>query len=241
MDSVYTIIKHFCKKNNIYLKEDALSAFPDLCDMLLEFNSHTNLTAIKDREGVTVKHFCDSLSSLPYNLLCEGAKVIDVGCGAGFPGLPLALAREDISVSFLDSTAKKLNFTRMACERFGISAQFYPCRAEEAATDDKLRENYDVAVSRAVASLPVLCELCLPFVKVGGTFIAYKAMGAVEELEMSRGAIGQLGGKFVEIKEVTLPELSGETLKHSLVIIKKIKETPERFPRRYSQIVKKPL
>ncbi len=239
---VTTILQEFCKNNNIEIAEDTLSGFENLCVSLLEFNSHTNLTAIKDEEGVAIKHFADSLASLRFDLIPKNSKVIDIGCGAGFPGLPLAHARRDISVTFLDSTAKKLKFTEKACGELSINADFLPVRAEEVSSDKKYRENFDIAVSRAVASLPVLLELSLPFVRVGGTFIAYKATGAAEELEMSKKAIPMLGGKYIETFEVHLPESSqGEVLHHSLIVVKKVKNTPPQYPRRYAQMVKKPL
>ena len=242
MSTVTTIIENFCKKNNIAITDEAISGFDTLCNSLLEFNSHTNLTAIKDEEGVAIKHFADSLSSLGYDLIPNGAKVIDIGCGAGFPGLPIAHARRDLGLTFLDSTAKKLKFTEKACGELSIDAEFLPVRAEEVSSDRKYRENFDIAVSRAVASLPVLLELSLPFVKVGGTFIAYKATGALEELEMSKKAIPALGGKYVKTIEVELPQSSdGEVLHHSLIVVKKVKNTPAQYPRRYAQMVKKPL
>ena len=239
---VTSIIDVFCKKSGIELSSEKISDFEVLCDSLLEFNSHTNLTAIKDREGVAIKHFADSLSSLGFGLIPEKAKVIDIGCGAGFPGLPLAHARRDIKVTFLDSTAKKLKFTEKACGKLGICAEFLPVRAEEVSSDRKYRENFDIAVSRAVASLPVLLELSLPFVRVGGTFIAYKATGASEELEMSKNAIPMLGGKYLRTLEVELPRSSdGEVLHHSLIVVSKTRSTPSQYPRRYAQMVKKPL
>lgn len=243
MDSVVmNVIKDFCEKNGIDMSEETLCGFDLLCKSLLEFNSHTNLTAIRDEKGVAVKHFADSLSSLIFNLIPKNSKVIDIGCGAGFPGLPLAHARRDLSVTFLDSTAKKLKFTEKACGELSIDASFLPVRAEEVAFDKRYREKFDIAVSRAVASLPVLLELSLPFVKVGGTFIAYKATGALEELEMSKKAIPALGGKYIEIHKVELPKDSiGEELNHSLIVIKKVKSTPPQYPRRYAQMVKKPL
>ena len=239
---VNEIMQGFCSKNNIDISKEALAGFDTLCASLLEFNAHTNLTAIKDEEGVAIKHFADSLVALRFDLLPVGSRVIDIGCGAGFPGLPLAHVRRDLSVTFLDSTAKKLKFTEKACKELGISAEFLPVRAEEVSSDKKYRENFDIAVSRAVASLPVLLELSLPFIKVGGTFVAYKATGAAEELEMSKKAIPMLGGKYIETFEVELPESSdGEVLHHSLIVVKKVKNTPIQYPRRYAQMVKKPL
>ncbi|MBR3995447.1 MAG: 16S rRNA (guanine(527)-N(7))-methyltransferase RsmG [Clostridia bacterium] len=243
MDSVVmNVIKDFCDKNSIEMPEETLSGFDLLCKSLLEFNSHTNLTAIRDECGVAVKHFADSLSSLIFNLIPKNSKVIDIGCGAGFPGLPLAHTRRDLSVTFLDSTAKKLKFTEKACRELSIDADFLPVRAEEVAFDKRYREKFDIAVSRAVASLPVLLELSLPFVKVGGTFIAYKATGALDELELSKKAIPALGGKYIETYKVELPKsCDGEELNHSLIVIKKVKNTPTQYPRRYAQMVKKPL
>ncbi len=242
MSTVTTIIDNFCKNNGIEISKEAICGFDILCKSLLEFNSHTNLTAIKDEEGVAIKHFADSLAALRFNLIPENSKVIDIGCGAGFPGLPLAHVRRDLHMTFLDSTAKKLKFTEKACHELGIDAEFLPVRAEEVSSDKKYRENFDIAVSRAVASLPVLLELSLPFVKIGGTFIAYKATGAAEELEISKKAIPMLGGKYIETLEVQLPESSdGEVLHHSLIVVKKVKSTPTQYPRRYAQMVKKPL
>jgi len=243
MDSVVNkIIADFCEKNGIKADEKTLLDFQRLCDILLEFNTHTNLTAIRDEEGVAIKHFADSLAALIFDLIPKNSKVIDIGCGAGFPGLPLAHVRRDISVTFLDSTAKKLKFTEKACNELSIDASFLPVRAEDVASDKKYRESFDIAVSRAVASLPVLLELSLPFVKVGGTFIAYKATGAADELELSKKAIPALGGKYVKTLEVELPKSSnGEVLHHSLIIIKKVKPTMPQYPRKYTQIVKKPL
>lgn len=240
--TVTDIVKSFCEKNGIEISNDTLCGFDTLCKLLLEFNKHTNLTAIRDEQGVAIKHLADSLSALAFDLIPKGAKVIDVGCGAGFPGLPLSHVRRDIKTTFLDSTAKKLKFTESACKSLEIDADFLPVRAEEISSDKRYREAFDVAVSRAVASLPVLLELSLPFVKVGGTFIAYKATGAAEELEASKKAIPMLGGKYVETLELELPKSSdGEILHHSLVIIKKVKPTAEQYPRRYSQMLKKPL
>ncbi len=242
MNSVKAILSDFCNKNSIEINEEKLTGFETLCDFLLEYNSHTNLTAIRDSEGVAIKHFADSICALSYDLIPKDAKVIDIGCGAGFPGLPLLHMRHDLDMTFLDSTAKKLKFTLLATEKLGVSASFLPYRAEEMAIKSEYREKFDIAVSRAVASLPVLLEISLPFIKVGGTFIAYKAIGASDELNESRNAIEKLGGKFIKIYEIELPESSdGEILHHSLIIVKKIKPTPASFPRRYAQIVKKPL
>jgi 16S rRNA (guanine527-N7)-methyltransferase len=245
-----SIIKHFCEKYNIELEEKVLSDFSVLTDELLKFNSHTNLTAVRDARDVAIKHHADSLSLLSLDLVKENSKIIDVGCGAGFPGLPLKTARRDIDISFLDSTEKKLKFTSHAASVLGFDASVYPLRAEDAAKDKKLREGFDIAVSRAMANLPVLCELCMPFVKKGGYFVAYKWEKASDmndpesELSRSKNAISQLGGKLEDIFYYDLSEHyenAEDEKKHCLIIIKKVKNTPGIYPRRYPQILKKPL
>ena len=245
-----SIIKHFCEKYNIVLEENALSDFSLLTDELLSYNSHTNLTAVRDSRDVAIKHHADSLSLLATGLVKENAKIIDVGCGAGFPGLPLKTARRDIDISFLDSTEKKLKFTSHAASVLGFDASVYPLRAEDAAKDKLLRESFDIAVSRAMANLPVLCELCMPFVKVGGCFAAYKWEKAADmsdpesELCRSKNAIGQLGGKLEDIFYYELSEHyenADDEKKHCIIIIRKTKHTPDIYPRRYPQILKKPL
>lgn len=251
------IIKHFCEKYNIAAEENSVSSFDILTDELLKFNEHTNLTAVRDKRDVTIKHHADSLALLSGSCLdadgkCylkNGARVIDVGCGAGFPGLPLKNVRRDIDISFLDSTEKKLKFTSLAADKLGFDAGIIARRAEDAAKDTKLRESFDAAVSRAMANLPVLCELCLPFVKVGGIFAAYKSAKAAlpdaeSELSRSRNAISQLGGKLENIFYYDLCDFyegGDEDKCHCLIIIRKIKSTPHDFPRRYPQILKKHL
>lgn len=240
--SVAAVLGAFAAKHRFLLPEGYERDFSALCELLLAYNEHTNLTAIRTPQGVAVRHFADSLSALAFDLVPRDARVIDVGCGAGFPGLPLLIARRDLSVTFLDSTAKKLKFTELACEKLGLTAAFCPVRAEDLANDASHREAYDVAVSRAVASLPVLAELCLPFVKVGGTFIAYKAESAAQEVELSQKAIPALGGRLENVYEIDLPAPEGEEpLHHALVVIRKLRETPKQYPRRYARILKNPL
>ncbi len=240
-------ILDYCNDKKIKIEEATAQGFETLSDMLTEFNSHTNVTALKTREDIAVKHFADSLAVLSYDLIPNGAKVIDIGCGAGFPGLPIKMLRPDIKITFVDSTAKKLRFTSSVAERFGMeNVEICPERAEELVAKGK-REKYDVAVSRAVASLPVLCELVLPYVKNGGCFVAYKssieADTANKESELSKALAGikKLGGKVEDILDASLPGANDETQRHSLIVIRKTGKTPESYPRRYSVIVKKPL
>ena len=241
--TITDILNSFCGENRISFCSEKAAMFEKLAEMLIEYNSHTNLTAIKDPQGIAVKHFADSLAPLAKDadLISDSAKIIDVGCGAGFPGLPLSIAKDSISVTFIDSTEKKLRFTENVGKELGLDIVCRPGRAEEISREPEMREKFDVAVSRAVANLPVLCELCLPFVKTGGIFIAYKASGADEELEAAKKAIPALGGKYIETKAVSLPECGGEKLSHSLIVIKKVSQTSTKYPRRYAQILKSPL
>ncbi|MBQ7400282.1 MAG: 16S rRNA (guanine(527)-N(7))-methyltransferase RsmG [Clostridia bacterium] len=240
-------ILDYCILNNIEISEDTAQKFEALSDELEKFNAHTNVTALKTREDIAIKHFADSLAVLKYDLIKKNANVIDIGCGAGFPGLPVKMLRPDIKITFVDSTAKKLKFTSSVAELFEMSdVEVCPERAEELVSKGK-REKYDVALSRAVASLPVLVELVLPFVKVGGCFVAYKssleADTANKESELSKamGGIKKLGGKVEAVLDASLPGANDETQKHSLIVIRKTSRTPDSFPRRYAQIVKKPL
>lgn len=240
-------ILDYCNKNGIEISEDTAQGFEKLSDMLLEFNAHTNVTALKTKEDIAIKHFADSLAVLRYDLIKKNACVIDIGCGAGFPGLPIKMLRSDIKITFVDSTAKKLKFTSSVADEFGMdNVETCPERAEELVSKGK-RERYDVAVSRAVASLPVLVELVLPFVKQGGCFVAYKssleadADNKESELSKALSGIKRLGGKVEDVLDASLPGADDETQKHSLIVIRKTGKTPDGFPRRYAQIVKKPL
>lgn len=236
----------FCKQNDIACTEETAEKFDSLFQMLSEFNAHTNVTALKTESDICSRHFLDSLYPLKYALLPQNATVIDIGCGAGFPGLPLKLLRSDIDISFVDSTEKKLRFTSSVSERFSLDAHVFPARAEELVAKGH-REKYDIVVSRAVASLPVLCELCLPFVKVGGAFIAYKSLKESDasnpesELSLAAKAIPALSGKLEKIYPAPLSEADGTISEHALLMIRKIKPTNPIYPRRYAAIVKKPL
>ncbi len=209
---------------------------------LSEANKVHNLTAIKDTKGVIVKHFIDSI--MLENHIAPSASIIDVGCGAGFPSLPLAISREDLDITAIDSTAKKVDYVNRTAKLLYLqNLRAASCRAEELAFEDEFREAFDIATARAVAALPVLAELCLPFVKVGGYFIAMKAQNADAELEAAVSAIEKCGGAIEEkIDRELYSHLSCEEYeKRSLIIIKKVKNTPQIYPRIYSKIIKKPL
>ena len=214
----------------------------ELSDCLLTTNKIHNLTAIREEEDVMVKHFIDSI--VLSRALPEGASVVDVGCGPGFPSLPIAIYRPDLKILGIDSTAKKINYVNTTAKTLGLdNIEAVSARAEAMAHIDDLRESFDVATARAVASLPVLCEICLPFVKIGGLFVAMKAQSATEELLASKNAIEKCGGEFVDVIELKLRHRKGDVAEETrnLIIIKKIRNTPEIYPRDYAKISKKPL
>lgn len=228
-------LKQCAEKIGVPLNVMALDRFELMEQRLQRWNAHTNLTAITEPEEIVIKHFVDSLTVLSAVELPHGARVADVGCGAGFPGLPLLFARPDLDVSFIDSVGKKLGFIKETLKYEGLVAEVMHGRAEDFGHDGDYREHYDAVVSRAVAALNELCEYCLPLVKVGGVFVAMK--GAEDETALGANAIEKLGGELYDVKRITLP--NGD--KRSLVIIKKISQTPTKYPRRAKKITSKPL
>ena len=217
------IIETF-KKYDIDLDQTQADQFLEYYQFLISENQKYNLTAITDFEEVLVKHFIDSV--LPYNLLKKGASVVDIGTGAGFPGVPLKILRPDIKLTLIDSLQKRINFLSQLLKILNIDGvKLYHARAEDIA--DK-REKYDVALSRAVAKVPTLCEYLLPYVKVGGVALMYKASGAKEELDSGKKAIETLGGKTEDILSFRLNEVESE---RNIIVIKKIKLTPSKYPR----------
>ena len=232
-DLLYNTIKPF----EINVDEDAFSRLDTFAEMLIETNKSFNLTAIKEPDDVTVKHFADCLSIFKYVDIPENAKIIDVGTGAGFPGLVLKLYRPDIQMTFLDSTKKRLGFIENVLNECGIKGDILHMRAEEAAQLSKYREKYDFATARAVAALPVLSEYCLPFVKVGGSFVSMKSAESNEEISEAKKAINVLGGK---IEEDILFDLV-ENMPRRIIRIKKNSQTPTKYPSPSAQIAKKTL
>lgn len=221
-----------------YANEDTAEKLNILYEELCEVGSHMNLTAIRDLDGVLTKHFADSLSVA--RLIPEGAHLVDVGCGAGFPSLPLAIVRPDVQVTSLDSTAKKLGFVAATAKKLGLNnLTTLNTRAEDAGRDPKYRESFDVCVARAVSALNVLSELCLPLVKKGGLFIAMKSRLAENELADAAGGIIRLGGSKSEYFEPDFPEDAG--MSRTQLVFTKLTPTPREFPRQYSQIIKRPL
>ena len=235
------INKELLKSNaaslGIELSDGALGKFDTLAELLIEQNKTMNLTAITEPDEVVIKHFADSISLLSAVSPEENAKILDLGTGAGFPGIPILITRPDIRLTMVDSTAKKLRDVADTVEKLGLDAEVLHARAEEAGKKPEYREQYDIVCSRAVAALNVLSEYCLPFVKVGGVFVAMKSAKAEEEIAAAKKAIGILGGKIVDKKTFTLSD-GGE---RTLIVIKKISQTSAKYPRVSAQISKKPL
>ncbi len=226
------------KKYRTSLTDEQCASLDKIGIALRDKNEVMNLTALTDEKGVGLLHFWDSLTLLDTDLF-HNAKIIDVGCGGGFPSLPLALCSDNCFVTSNDATVKKLSYVLETAKNAGIENLDTLCgRAEELALKPEHREKYDIAVARGVARLNVLCEWCLPFVRVGGYFVAMKGEKGSEEAEEAKKAISLLGGELVDIINKTVPEFD---YLHTLVVIKKIKPTPKGYPRRNSQIQKKPL
>ena len=213
-------LSHFC--NAISSKKDQ---FEKYFSNLIEWNNKFNLTAITSREDVFEKHFLDSILSM--TLIPQNASVIDIGAGAGFPSFPLKIVRDDLKIVAVDSVNKKVTFLNDLIHTLSLkNVTCLHARAEDLAQKNDFRENFDVCVARAVAALNVLCEYCLPFVKIGGLFLAYKSQNLDDELSLSQNAIKILGGNLEKIIKF---DLNGA--ERYIVVIKKIAETPKKFPR----------
>lgn len=232
-DLLYNTIEKF----DVQLDSQAFSRLDKYAEMLVETNKSFNLTAITEPDDVTVKHFADCLALLKYVDIPQNAKIIDVGTGAGFPGLVLLLARPDIQMTFLDSTKKKLGFIESVLAETNLKAEILHARAEEAGQKAEYREKFDYATARAVANLTNLSEYCLPFVKVGGTFVSMKSASADEEISEAKKAVGILGGKICEDNLFDLVE----NTPRRILILKKISQTPTKYPRPSAKIAKSPI
>lgn len=223
----------------VLLSEEQINQFLKYYELLVEWNGFMNLTAITEYDEVMKKHFVDSLSLIKTFDVSKKVKVIDVGTGAGFPGLALKIAYPNLQVTLLDSLNKRINFLNEVISQLGLTdVETVHGRAEDFAKPDKLRGKFDLCVSRAVANLSTLSEYCLPFVKVGGEFISYKSEKIVEEMSAAKNAIGILGGRFDRSEEFYLPD---SEIYRNLVVIRKIKETPKKFPRKAGLPSKEPI
>lgn len=222
-----------CYADNCYDK------FDTYYEKLISYNQKVNLTAITNKDEVFVKHFADSLSLLGVCDIKKGSRLIDVGSGAGFPGLPVKIAREDLDVTLLDSLQKRVAFLEKMIELLELdNATAIHARAEELGTDKLYRQKYDVAVSRAVANMPTLLEYLSPFVKKCGRIILLKGAKTQDEIDSSQNAMKQLGLQLSDCKRINLSDDANE---HFVVSMKKVQDTPQRYPRKMSQIKKNPL
>lgn len=221
---------------NINIEESKIEKFELFSDILLEWNEKMNLTAVTDPEGISVKHFLDSIAPIEVLNFKENAKIVDVGTGAGFPGVPIKIVREDLDFTFMDSLNKRITFLKEVSKNLNFEkAEFVHARAEEAGQNKMFRGKYDYVVSRAVAALKILCEYCIPFLKVGGIFAAFKQYDVDEEINDAKSMIGTLGGRIADVKEVKIPQ---SDIVRKIVIIEKVKDTPSQFPRRANKIKK---
>ena len=230
---------HAMEAMGFILKERQVQQFCRFEEMLLETNKVMNLTAITEPGEVAVKHIADSLSCYDEKYFPEGASLLDLGTGAGFPGVPLAIFRPDLTVTFFDSLQKRLNFLRDVCLETGRGkVAFLHGRAEEMAHQEAYRERFDLVTSRAVARLSILCEWALPYVRKDGLFIALKGAQYEEELKEASNALRILGGTLEEVRPVTLPGLSD---KRAVLYIRKSGTSPARYPRKPKMAAKHPL
>lgn len=215
-----------------------IDKFEKYKELILEYNKHTNLTRITEDEEFNVKHFLDSLSLFKTDLFVKDKKIIDIGTGAGFPGLPLKLYNEDLDITLLDSLRKRIDFLDGVIEELGLKKiRAIHARAEEIARDPKYRESYDIAVSRAVANLSTLTEYAMAFVKVGGYFISQKGPEYKEELKSAKRAIELMGGEVKDVIHTPLPN----DIDHYIIVIKKVKATDKKYPRGGGKPRKSPL
>lgn len=235
---IKNLLQNYIKDYKITLTENQYEQFQKYFELLAEWNEKMNLTAITDESGVALKHFADSLSLLNFVDIPQNSSLADVGTGAGFPGVVLKIARPDIKLTLIDSLNKRLVFLGEVCAQLGIEAELIHSRAEDGARDEKLRESFDFAVSRAVARMNVLSEYCLPYVKVGGAFCAMKGAQANEEFKESLNAINTLGGKLKKKYFFELPENGGE---RAIAVVRKVKNTPQKYPRQSGKIKAKAL
>ncbi len=230
------IFKKECIKNNINIKEEKIKLFYDYMKYLLNWNEKINLTAIKEEKEFIVKHFVDSLSIS--EIVGDNKRIIDVGTGGGFPGIPLKLLNENLNVSLVDSVNKKIMVLNDIINKMKLeNIEAIHTRAEDLAQNKEYREGFDIAVSRAVSNMNTLVEYLLPFVKIGGYVVCMKGPGYEEELNSSKKAIEILGGKIEDIKELKV----SDELDRNIIIIKKIKNTNNKYPRGQGKPLREPL
>ncbi len=218
------------------ISDAQLESFEKYSELLVEWNEKINLTAVTDPDGISVKHFLDSILPI-YHIDFDNCKEIaDIGTGAGFPGIPIKIMRSDLKLTLVDSLNKRIKFLNTVADEIGLDNTIcIHSRAEELGKNKNYREKFDAVVSRAVANMTVLCEYCLPFVKTGGMFVALKAENAKEELDSARAMIGTLGGRVEDVISAPLPM---SDITRTLIVVRKVEPTPTKFPRRADKIKK---
>lgn len=236
-------LSQICNELNIEITDKQLDQFSVFYEMLIEKNKVMNLTAITEKDEVIAKHFADSIAIIPYlkesGISCEGLSVIDIGTGAGFPGIPLKIMMPDTEFTLLDSLNKRIKFIDEVISELGLKKiNTVHGRAEDFANDKNYREKFDLCVSRAVANLSTLSEYCIPFVKKNGMFISYKAGDSEDEINSSKNAIKILGGKISKVESFVLPEADASRV---FVMINKINNTEKKYPRKAGVPAKNPL
>jgi len=236
-ETVAFIVSNGAESLGIALPPGAISAFESYYGYLEERRQRANLTAITGASDIARLHFLDSLALLK-SAHFKGKRVIDIGSGAGFPGVPLKIAEPTVDMTLLDATGKRVTFLSDLCAMLGISAACLHTRAEAAAHEPGMRESFDIVVSRAVSRLNTLCELCLPFARTGGLLIAMKGVDSDSEVSEAEIAFATLGAELQGLFDYTIP---GSDIMHRAVLVRKIAKTPEKYPRRFARIQKAPL
>lgn len=236
-ENIDLLVRGF-KLFDIELTDKEISSFRHYYKMLIEWNEKINLTAIVDEREVVIKHFIDSVSVLPF--FPDGVKsLIDVGTGAGFPGIPVKIVRNSMNITLLDSLEKRVNFLNSVINETGLTGiHAIHGRAEDFGQDNEYRECYDVGIARAVSALPVLCEYVMPFVRVGGYFIAMKGANVKDEISEGEKAVTVLGGEVEDVKNFKLPF---DNIERNVILIKKLRHTPTKYPRKSGKPAKSPI
>ena len=233
------ILKTGIENFGLEATEEKLQNLKKYREILVEWNKVMNLTGIEEEREVYIKHFLDSISAVTNNYINDDISLIDVGTGAGFPGMPLKICLDNLKLTLLDSLNKRINFLNELSSSLGLKdVECVHSRAEDGGQNLLYREQFDCCISRAVANLAVLSEYCLPFVKLGGYFISLKGPDAAEEIEGAQAAVKKLGGKIEETVKIEIPN---SDITHSLVMIKKITQTPKQYPRKAGTATKKPI
>ena len=235
MKEFLAIINDYCAQNGLSLDARQQQQIVRYAEFLVEYNQKVNLTAITEPKEMAVKHFADSLSLA--TAVTPAGKLLDLGTGAGFPGMVMKVLFPNLNVTLMDSVGKKVEFLRQLADELGVEVTLLCGRAEDFAKKPELREQFDVVTARAVAALPTLCEYCLPFVKVGGIFASMKGSAFADELAQAENAIRVLGGHTRSRHPLSLPDGS----QRGIIVIEKISHTSTQYPRNGGQISKKPL